>query len=497
MNNTYPDGFPLTPQEAIEFSYFLSESEKQEWREWLKTATPEQHNELVDILHSMWQDNQKQAIPEAFNGGGNLSASVNNQIPQNQPFNYDPNQNFGQPSQPPFVQQFPPQIPQNQPFIQGKNSYNNPQFQTNQPPQYQQQNLQANGLPQSPVSNPFDFNSFSSNPSAATNIDQSTPTQISSPTEPNPLPNFDFQETEEENNNNDQFKYSEDEKYEDENQELALRKMASAKYAPNPVLEDKTPPLEEFVYKNGNYDSDVSDQYIDKEKYENFDNDSDYITEDNENSNTDSRKEDKKKFFSSSKMRQSATREALEDIYKSYINSRDKSLNSQKEYDDNHAVFLDKVMNVVSNFEEISDYYETIIERILEVNDKVVNQAKEIQQLKNNTQSRGGISLQDQVDELRDDIDRLNRDLRTSRSEQRRKYDEVSTQVASFGADAYRQDGVIQRIDLMRSEIIQLQQKLGLSTVDKNITPKLAVNNRNNSDEYNNSHQTIDLRGVV
>lgn len=58
---TYSDGFPKTPQEAVRLSEGLSEIEKQEWYEWIETATPEQKAELVDILHSMWLQNQAQA----------------------------------------------------------------------------------------------------------------------------------------------------------------------------------------------------------------------------------------------------------------------------------------------------------------------------------------------------------------------------------------------------------------------------------------------------
>jgi len=58
---TYSDGFPKTPQEAVRLSEGLSEIEKQEWYEWIETATPEQQAELVDILHSMWLQHQAQA----------------------------------------------------------------------------------------------------------------------------------------------------------------------------------------------------------------------------------------------------------------------------------------------------------------------------------------------------------------------------------------------------------------------------------------------------
>ena len=53
--NLYNDGFPNDAAAAIEFSYFLSEAERQEWREWLSVAKPEQQVELIKILHQMWE----------------------------------------------------------------------------------------------------------------------------------------------------------------------------------------------------------------------------------------------------------------------------------------------------------------------------------------------------------------------------------------------------------------------------------------------------------
>jgi hypothetical protein len=62
----YPDGFPMDSNQAIEKSYFLSNDEKKEWTEWLKSASVEQQNELVDTLHNIWIENQKQVVPAGF-----------------------------------------------------------------------------------------------------------------------------------------------------------------------------------------------------------------------------------------------------------------------------------------------------------------------------------------------------------------------------------------------------------------------------------------------
>ncbi|MDB9312409.1 tetratricopeptide repeat protein, partial [Spirulina sp. CS-785/01] len=54
--NTFPDGFPKDPHAAVTASDTLSPTEKAEWYIWLQTATREQKAELVEILHSMWQE---------------------------------------------------------------------------------------------------------------------------------------------------------------------------------------------------------------------------------------------------------------------------------------------------------------------------------------------------------------------------------------------------------------------------------------------------------
>lgn len=93
----YPDGFPKTALEAVNFSYFLTEDEKKEWREWLQDATEEQKDELIDILHSMWQDNQKTAVPNNFAQTGQSQPTPPAQSSQPNPFVAQNNNTFANP----------------------------------------------------------------------------------------------------------------------------------------------------------------------------------------------------------------------------------------------------------------------------------------------------------------------------------------------------------------------------------------------------------------
>jgi hypothetical protein len=56
----FQDGFPNQAQAAINASYFLSNEDRNEWFEWLKTADEQQQDELINILHTMWEDAQRQ-----------------------------------------------------------------------------------------------------------------------------------------------------------------------------------------------------------------------------------------------------------------------------------------------------------------------------------------------------------------------------------------------------------------------------------------------------
>ncbi|MGL4499260.1 MAG: CHAT domain-containing protein, partial [Planktothrix sp.] len=56
-HGSYSNDFPKTLYEAIAVSDNFSDPEKEEWYEWLKTATSEQQEELMNILYSIWQEN--------------------------------------------------------------------------------------------------------------------------------------------------------------------------------------------------------------------------------------------------------------------------------------------------------------------------------------------------------------------------------------------------------------------------------------------------------
>ena len=116
----FNDGFPNEPQQAINFSYFLTAEEKNEWTQWLQSAGPEQRDELVNILHQMWE--QAKSAPAVENP---TLINANDQNSQN---NFQQNQNY--PAQNQQNQNSFPQNPQQQNNSQNRQTPNN-QYQNN------------------------------------------------------------------------------------------------------------------------------------------------------------------------------------------------------------------------------------------------------------------------------------------------------------------------------------------------------------------------------
>jgi len=189
MNQTFPDGFPKDPYQAVDFSYFLTDQEKQEWYDWIPNATPEQQQELVDTLHEIWQENQKEAIPQGFASNqpgaafpsGNPAFNASNGTTNNQTFNAGP-ASTPQPNRAvstPVPPTGPLPIPPNDPFGQ---PLNQPQFPVNNQPTKATAPIPPTPSPQPPVSQP--------QPLSNTNPTQTKPNLSDDPINPLNQPPF-------------------------------------------------------------------------------------------------------------------------------------------------------------------------------------------------------------------------------------------------------------------------------------------------------------------
>jgi hypothetical protein len=585
---TYPDGFPKSPQEAIEFSYFLSESEKQEWRDWLSTATPEQENELIDILHSMWQDNQKSAVPESFNNSPapaapqeqkpNQNFQPTNQpspqsfqptnSPANDPFgaqsqinsfnpglqnNFDPNysnpqtnyQDYDSLNKP--VQAFnPAPQPQQQPQNNNNNNFNQnpsadqnlnnnfPPFPSNQQqnPQFQQQPFNQNNQfnsQQNPnkTANPAgqqstNLNSFNPTPNQAQSFGQPlnnpTPQQQSSSTnlnfeaedilsfpaqpiptpevstkpaeppqpveppkpavkEPEPIPSAPAPAPKPVAKDEPVAKPKSPVK-EDMNIENLVK---DNKYRPNPLLQnDPEETKSDFNYRNPTEVDQKPQNNFNKNKPNN-----NPATQQSKN-NTAKKSGGVVKF---NNLKDDGSSELLEEIYGDYMQTYD---TNQKKL----MSFMERITKVISNYETLTGHFKEMTEKHLEMNSQIVHQAQDIQSLENSTASQSGKSLQEQIDDIKYELESqggslraLEREMRTVKTENRRRIDELSQHVAGLGADKYGEEGVLQKIELLRSEIEDLKNNhKNLSILKKDTASSQSIPTKKSN---------LDLTGII
>jgi hypothetical protein len=509
--NTYPDGFPMSALDAINFSYFLSEGEKEEWREWLSSATPDQQQELVDTLHAMWQENQKEVVPQGFTDLTNTNQAsaqpapngVPSQAPQTTPsFDTTPQapapqiQQVQQPTPPPF-NPFEEPKPQAAPVSEAKmesdvNNTTTPEAE----------------IPPLPPLPPVNFDE-EKKPAPAPRRNDNQPQKYDS-------------ERDKGQNNQNVNKNNRPAPKKTEGEDDSIINFGQTKYKPNPILEDRTPAPSEFTYNQNSKSSRSANEPSSNREIrdESRTDRNEKVDRDGRNDRNDRDRKDNqapnglasRSFFNVSKVREASTRKALEDIYQQYLTSREKSFSSEREYHENHGMFLDKIMQVVVNFEQVADYFESMTQKLLEMNDKMVVQARENQELRVSVQNKQA-DVQDQIDELRRDVDRLFRDTKDIRMDYRHKVEDITTQMAAFGADAYRQDGVLQRLDLIMAKVHKLEQGAKESGSTQNLSiadrmrgrntqePQSSNSNNSQSSQQTNSRSdrkgTIDLRGVV
>lgn len=627
------EGFPKVASEAIEFSYFLSESEKAEWREWLKTATPEQQEELVDILYSMWQDNQKNAVPENLANNQNLNPqaapvqaapispapiapvaqapSFTATQPQTFPgFNPQPAPTFGntnnnfapnpvqnpisqpsfgnQPASQPFaatpqapaplpqIPSFTPSVPAfnpqpatipdfNQQFSGTDFNFNNQNNTQVSPAPALNQNIATPPLtpelvPQPVLPPKLDTTIATENPSFVPNNDDFSPqnsdfttfptqtidysqnlvannfvsaTPVPAPVEPfkstiTEPPVIEKTEVEEpkiepkipeptiapapeitsapDTSQNINTSFDFEDELESEKPETEAKKsndinmeslVNDNKYRPNPILNDNSETDSEFIFKNNSEPKNIekAKPASPKPTQSKTDKDSDQDNQDfefnpvqppkdtNKNPKPNPNKSNNKKdqVIQFNNLKDPGTKDMLNEIYNDYIETYD---TNQKKF----VVFLDRVTKVLSNYETISGHFENLTGKVVDINDKMVSQARDIQALKDATRTQAGTSIQEQIDDIRFDLDNLEKDVRSLRTESRRKTSEISQQMAAVGADSYGDGGVIQKIELLKSEINNLKHEMTANKVDNNV---------NSGNNIPTKTSKLDLTGII
>jgi hypothetical protein len=454
----FTDGFPNEPLAAINFSYFLTPDEKKEWMDWLASAKPEQQDELVQILHQMWESAKAENPNGAPAPAATQSAPIQ-QMQQPQPQMQQPHQNFGQPQMmPPQPLQGQGQMPPN--FGQTQQQFN-PNFGQPQMMPQGQMTPQGQMQPQPQMQQPRPNNNMMGNPAAAAiaSLSQSQP--------PMGMQNMQPQQ------------YA---------QPMMQQPQMPPQYMPQAPMQQPLPPppvpetAPEFSFdteedvKNYVPEKPVEQvipqpkapskvQKIEEEEIEELDNDfmSDGETVDSDEISTEENKTEKQvSGIDFSAIRDNADKEEINKLTDEFLTAREAH---EKAYTD----LIKKNTKIFSDFEDINDYIESMTDKVLTINDQVINQGEEIQSLKNGTQARGS-SLQDQTDEIRYDIEKLIKEIRNVKIEQKRAVDEIRTRLSTIEANSFRNDGndFELKYNILKSQVEKLQQQ---NNFDK-IVPK-------------------------
>ena len=452
----FSDGFPIDSQQAVAFSYFLTPSEKEEWRGWLSNANDAERDELVQILHEMWIQAKLETVPAEF---GQPQPVQNQQQPQQQVVqfqqqnlaptqvstqNIEPTQQFQTYSQPQ-----PQSIPQTQttqinpqlitpvaPIITQEQSQVNP-FVQNQPitptvPPIITPESISQMQPFAPQLNPMtpppavDVKpiitkepAYSPNPIIA-DPKNVAPVEFKATLNKPPLPTVEEVEIE------DEFDFETEE-------EVIVPKPQTIK--PIVVAQNTVNPTNPTVNEEdqlGDFDFEKDEADI-KQK---------------------SSAQRKTSGIDFSTIRENSSKTDLANIKQSFIETR-------QSHETVLEGFVDKVTEILSNFEDINDYIEAMTDKVLNINDEVVNQSQDIQALKSATQVRGP-ALQDQCDEIRYDLEKIAKELRNARIEMKRSNDEIRQRLSILESDSFRQanDGIEARLALIKSDMSKMQEVL-------------------------------------
>ncbi len=376
----FQDGFPNQAQAAINASYFLSNEDRSEWFEWLKTADEQQQDELINILHTMWEDAQKQNLPK---------------------------DNFTSQSIPPQTQQ---SINHNQNINSQEIDYNIVQPMANAVSsiENQQPDIVASSVlpaiePQQPV--------FS--------LDKTSVETISQPK----FANKDLET---------------DQIYKPSAAIIQTQKDQDSDSFEFDTIEDIQSPANQSVLISKNTKNEVPDTL-------------DEIIENSENNSQVSSKKLSNGGIDFVSIRSNVKKEDILLLKSNFVNTRESQEKSLNE-------FVEKVTTVICEFEEVNDYIEAMTDKVLTINDEVISQAQDIQDLKNQTQNRGG-SLQDQIDEVKYDVEKILKEIRNIRIEIKRSNDEIRSRLSILEADSYRaeNDGINQKLSVIKSELSKLQ----------------------------------------
>jgi hypothetical protein len=466
--NTYPDGFPLTPLEAIDFSYTFSNEEKIEWREWVKTATPEQQQELVDTLHAIWTENQKEVIPTGFDKKSEIIDIVEpakSEMQNVQPVNNEPELAPTPISKAPTSEAVKPSV------------------------ELQTEIKTVEPIVEKVAETPI----LEAKPTVKEFVFNETPVieaPVQAIAEQKPRQQF----------NNDQQKNNQQPRQQNQNQ-------------------NQNQQSNQGNYNQNNRNSNQSQQQ----------NQNQQRPEQNQNQNQNQsagnpRFENKPKqemnYFDFAKVRESASRSQLETLQKEYISARQQKFELEEKYssqltnltnsmEQKQLALFDKVAQISLNFETVNDYLQLMTEKLLATNENNIILEKKVRSLE--------IMLENKVKDLtyekentQHDIDRLFREARELREGLRGEISDIKRASTESSVDTFGGDGLKLKIDILNNKLTALEN--AAKTQNNNIKQLKAKEqprqnepqqtnekkqNRKTEESDRNSDGTLDISDIV
>lgn len=479
QTQTYQDGFPMDAQAAINFSYFLSQEEKTEWSEWLQSANPEQQNELVDTLHAIWVENQKQVVPAGFDEKKTekSAAAVDSQKsakPAPEPQSKTPNksQNQGSPKADikPVTQAPLAQAPVNNTPAQVEEKTNTPQTATSSNKagiSAQEVTNKAQNSQQRPQevgkNNPeSEENIIKESTSKNKEVGQKTSPKNNS----NPMPQPDPATTSAATLDKDARNTSQR-----DNRQKPQRSDTSSNPNQKQQRDNNVRQNQERVQNRRpeRVDRRRDQQQRGQTRLEQSRNDNQrQYKERTQQQSQQTAPTSQRKQFNLSQAKVIATQQELVDLLTDY---REKNLdfeqarvayeqevnNKQRAVNQSFATLMNKSMSILAQFEGVADYVEEMTEKLLQMNEVIKDQARINQQTRND--------ITNQVNDIQDGMDRVERDntanyrdIKDLRGEIRKSVQEITEHHTRTEADSFGIEGMQRQIELLQAKIAKLEQ---------------------------------------
>jgi hypothetical protein len=493
---TFPDGFPITAMDAINFSYFLSDVEKAEWTEWIKTANDEQQNELIETLHAIWQENQKEIVPGGFNNPTTTvtveqtqtptptNSGISTTTPRPQPATPRPTTSPSPVPAPvpnPVQTQPKPAITKTETVVENNEPKTTPTIPTPSSVETatiaQQTQTQPKPTPQIPTN---------------TNQNNQPKTQITPEPSTQKTPDQDFRNQKPEiTQANTQNTQKDPRKFESRNRQQNQQN-------PNNTNQNQTP-----AQNQNNRPAQTNSQP--------------------QNTTPTPRPQPEINF---TKIKETATEQELKTLVGQYktdsleLEKFDQETNQKrtelsKKSDESMQKLVLKMSTILGNFESVSGYLEEITDKMLKMRDVITNEAAENQKFRSNLEIKN-LTLDEKVEFNVRDVDRVFRELRDLKDEMRRNDQDLRAKINTNNADVYQPgEAINQKIDLLNSKLVSLQNQINgqgitnntreeikdnqddiISTFTKN---KVEQEKPKSSDIISTSKKstTIDLRNIV